>query len=277
VDDRRRSATRLVVAWALLSIVGVLAVVFLLGPVMPPGRATSEASDQTTTNIVVTAIMTPIAIGILLFFGYALSSFRQRGDTIEDGPPIKGNDRIQLGWVLGTTLVVLFLAVYGSYSLVSAQGAGGGQGPDPLFTPGGTPLQIQVIAQQWNWTFRYPSYGGVETTQLALPVGEPVALHVTSLDVIHSFWAYGLGVKADAVPGTDNVAFVTATKTGTFSIRCAEVCGLFHGYMSGNGAVLGRTAFVAWIRRQQVANAPATRVLPPYSKVYFPDPQRLAG
>ena len=35
-----------------------------------------------------------------------------------------------------------------------------------------------------------------------------VELHVTSLDVIHSFWAYQLGVKADANPDVDNIVFV---------------------------------------------------------------------
>ena len=31
------------------------------------------------------------------------------------------------------------------------------------------PLEVQVIAQQWWFTYRYPSYGGIETAQLVLP------------------------------------------------------------------------------------------------------------
>ena len=69
-------------------------------------------------------------------------------------------------------------------------------------------LPVQVIAQQWEFTYRYPTYGGVETAQLVLPVDRQIAFHVTSLDAIHSFWAYQLGVKADANPGVDNVAYV---------------------------------------------------------------------
>ena len=71
---------------------------------------------------------------------------------------------------------------------------------------------MQVIAQQWKFTYRYPTYGGVETPHLVLPVNQMVELHVTSLDVIHSFWAYQLGVKADANPDVDNIAFVKPTK-----------------------------------------------------------------
>jgi cytochrome c oxidase subunit 2 len=270
---------RAIVVWAVLSVLGVLGVVLLLGPHMPPGRGSVEASQQTTTNILIASIMLPIAIALWAFFAIALATFRQRGEQIEDGPPIVGNSRIQAGWVAGTTLIVLFLAVFGTYSLLdSAKGAsGGGQGSDPLVTPSGKALQVQVIGQQWAWTFRYPGYGGFETTHLVLPVGSLVEFHVTSLDVIHSFWAYELGVKADAVPGADNVAFVTPRTLETFSIRCAEVCGLWHGYMSTHGEVLSGTAFSAWVQSEKAALALAARVLPPYSRVYYPDPPRRAG
>src|SRR5438270_167165 len=73
-------------------------------------------------------------------------------------------------------------------------------------------LKVQVIGQQWNWTYRFPAFGGLETDHLDLPAGTLIEFHVTSLDVTHSFWAYELGVKADAVPGADNVAFVHTGK-----------------------------------------------------------------
>jgi cytochrome c oxidase subunit II len=270
---------RAAVVWAVLSVLGVLGIVLLFGPHMPPGRGSVEASQQTTTNILIASIMLPIAIAVWVFFAFALTTFRQRGDTIEDGPPILGHARIQAGWVACSALIVLFLAAFGTYSLVdSAKGAsGGGQGSDPLVTPSGDALQVQVIGQQWAWTFRYPGYGGFETTHLTLPIGRLVELHVTSLDVIHSFWAYELGVKADAVPGTDNVAYVTPEKVQSFSIRCAEVCGLWHGYMATHGQVVDGSAFASWVQDERSATALAARGLPTYSRVYYPDPPRRAG
>ena len=266
------------IAWAVLSVLGVLGIVLLLGPHMPPGRGSVEASQQTTANILIASIMLPIALALWVFFGLALTTFRQRGEAIEDGPAIRGNTRIQATWVAATTLIVLFLATFGTFSLLdSAKGAsGGGQGADPLVTPSGKALQVQVIGQQWAWTFRYPA-SGFETTHLVLPVGQLVEFHVTSLDVVHSFWAYELGVKADAVPGADNVAYVTANKLENFSIRCAEVCGLWHGYMSTHGEVVSASAFAAWLQSEKAAMDLATRGLPTYSHVYFPDPPRRAG
>ena len=84
-------------------------------------------------------------------------------------------------------------------------------------------------------------------------------------------------MKADAIPGSDNVAFVTPRHTGTFEIRCAELCGLWHGHMHNTGAVMTPAAFSGWIAAQRVSNAPATKVLPPYAPHYFPEPFRRAG
>ena len=91
---------------------------------------------------------------------------------------------------------------------------------------------MQVIAQQWLFTYRYPTYGGVETYELELPVNKTIEFRVTSLDVIHSFWAYQLGVKADASPGFQNIAFVKPTKREPFEVRCAELCGIWHASMT---------------------------------------------
>ena len=85
-------------------------------------------------------------------------------------------------------------------------------------------------------TYRWPAYGGVETPTLELPAHTTIEFHVTSLDVIHSFWAYQLGVKADANPGVDNVAYVTTKSPMTFEVHCAELCGVWHGYMYDTGA-----------------------------------------
>jgi cytochrome c oxidase subunit 2 len=263
--------------------VAVPLIVLVLGPHLPPGRMTSEAGAQTDANVVLTAVSAPIVLLIWVYFAYALVAFRQPPGPISDGPPIKGHARMQMSWVSITTLVVVVLAIAGTYELLHAPngeagaGAGGGQGPSPINRPGGNPLQVQVIAQQWWFTFRYPQYGGVETFSLVLPAHRTVEFHVTSLDVVHSFWAYQLGVKADAVPGADNVAFTRPNKPGLFQIRCAELCGLWHGSMAEHGRVVTAAGFKAWIAHAEHANSPATHFLPGYHHLYYPQPYGRAG
>ena len=72
MSDHPSTTRRLLATWLVLGAISVLAVVFLLGPHMPPGRASAEASDQTTMNIVLTAILAPIAVGLLVYFVYSL-------------------------------------------------------------------------------------------------------------------------------------------------------------------------------------------------------------
>lgn len=267
--------------WLLATVIVTPIVVFVIGPGLPPGNGSVEASGQVVDNVVLLATATPVALAVLVYMAYALWVFRERTpEVVVDGPAIRGNSSVQFWWLIITTTLVLFLAGYGTVRLL-ADGSGGGQGPNPIAIPsapkGDAPLQVQVIGQQWEFTFRFPGYGGVETRALELPANTLVAFHVTSLDVIHSFWAYELGVKADANPGVDNVAYATTKGPLTFHVRCAELCGVWHGYMFKQGRVVPKTQFASWIAQQQQQYAPATKVLPPYSKTYFPEPQRRAG
>ena len=276
---------RIFAIWLALTAIGVPLIVLVLGPHLPPGRMSAEAGAQTDANVVMTALTYPIMLAVVVYFIYSFIFFRSRTAEVVDGPPIKGHAGMQLLWIVFTGLIVISLAAWGSYTLVaSSHGAGGGQGPNPAAKPDDAKgaFPIQVIGQQWEWTFRYPQFkdskGNVlETRDLVLPTNHLVAFHVTSLDVTHSFWAYELGVKADAVPGVDNIAYVNARKQGFVHIRCAELCGLWHGHMSKTGRVLSLAAYQAWGKAALKRNAPILKYLPPYNPWYFPAPLRRAG
>jgi cytochrome c oxidase subunit II len=276
-----RDFARVLVLWVVASAIATPVVAIFLTPDLPPGVDTDDAAGQQIDNEVLTAVATPVVLLIVIFLAYVLIVFRQKGPAIEEGPRIYGHAGAQTVWIVASTAIVLGLFAFGTFRLLQDGAAGGGQGPSPL-SPlhaerGESVLPVQVIGQQWQFTYRYPTYDGLQTPHLVLPVGRPVELHVTSLDVVHSFWAYELGVKADANPGVDNVSYVTPSRTGPFDVRCAELCGIWHGYMFDTGRVVDESAFEAWIREQQRIFAPVQRYLPPYSRTYLPDPQRRAG
>ena len=266
---------RVIATWLVLTVIATPIVVWLVGTFIPPGNSSEQATQQVYDNQWIAAVVTPVVLLMLVFFIYTLVVFRARGDE-RDGPPLRGHGGIQLTWIIVTSVAVLALAVFGTFELLQ-NGAGGGQGPDPVAVPSGAKLPVQVIAQQWEFTYRYPTYGGLETPHLVLPADTQVELHVTSLDAVHSFWAYELGVKADANPGVDNVAYVKLKAPTTFHIHCAELCGLWHGYMFDTGQVVSPTDFTTWIKQQQAQFQAVARYLPPYANSYLPDPQRRAG
>jgi cytochrome c oxidase subunit II len=280
----RRDAFWLLVIWIVLSVIACLLVALVWGPHLPPGRGSSSAESQQVDYTVLGTMAAPVVVGVLLYIGWALAFWRKPKGDETDAAPIHGNTKVQATWIIGTSAIVLSLAVYGTIELISPAGAGSGEGPQPIWKPAGTTtssltswspgtsniLQVQVIGQQWAWTFRYPQFGGFETTQLELPVNEPVQFNVTSLDVIHSFWAIQLGVKADANPGLNNVAYTTPQEIGSFEVRCAELCGIWHGSMYTTGQVVSDASFMAWTKTEATQLAAITKLLPPYATTYDP-------
>ncbi len=267
---------RIAIASFVLSAIATPIVVAVIAPTLPPGDASSASAGQLYDNTVLFGIVTPIAATLLVYFIYSLTVFRRREEGPQEGLAVGGDGRVNMVWLAVTTIIVLFLAIFGTVELADA-GSGGGEGPEPAFRPSGKALPVQVIAQQWEFTYRYPTFGGIETAHLELPVDQQIEFHVTSLDVIHSFWAPRIGIKADANPGVDNIAFTEPTKEQDFEIHCSELCGLWHGYMFDTGQVVSDARFRTWIHNQAKVFAAADKVLPKYATHYFPEPERRAG
>ncbi len=258
--DEPRHGWRIVALWVVLSAIVDPLFYYLAGPHIPPGRMSSTAGGaQFDFNVLLVAAL-PVMLAVWIYMAYAVINWRasRGGPEPVGGPRARSNVPIQALWIAVTTALVLFLFGFGTYELVQPEGAGGGEGPSPVWTPAShNVLAIQVIGQQWKWTYRYPSFGGFETTQLVVPDHTAIAFHVTSLDVVHDFWVYQLGVKADANPGQDNVAFTTPQQLGSFVVRCDELCGLWHGAMYNSGEVVTPAQFESWAKstqRQLAAN-----------------------
>lgn len=150
---------------------------------------------------------------------------------------------------------------------------------------GGSPsadvLTIDVTAQQFMWNVRYPGRDGVfgrtsptlvdDSTnpigvdksdsasrddlflqnEITVPVSRPVRVRLHARDVIHSFFLPNFRVKQDAVPGmTPEVVFVP-TRTGTYELLCAELCGLAHYRMRATFTVVTPEAFDEWLRSEE--------------------------
>ena len=268
-----RHGLRIFLIWLPLAVIADLLIWFVWYPHMPPGRMSDQAQGQQFDIAVMAVLAAPVLLFIWVYCAYALIVWRHREGDDEDGPPLHGNTKVQVTWITATAVIVLGLFVFGTVQLIVPAGAGAGEGPSPIWTPSGsTPLQVQVIGQQWAFTYRFPQFGGMETTQLELPLGQQVEFHVTALDVIHSFWAYQLGVKADANPGVDNVAYAKPQELGSFTVRCSELCGIWHGAMFNYGHVVTPAAFLTWARGLQAREARIglLAALPPYARTYDP-------
>jgi cytochrome c oxidase subunit 2 len=126
-------------------------------------------------------------------------------------------------------------------------------------------LVVDVVGYQWGWTFTYPEAGvtsvpgeDYEPAVLALPVGETVRFNLRSPDVIHSFWVPEFLEKRDLIPGVDNAIDVTVNRTGTWTGRCAEFCGLDHWRMNFEVQAMAGEDFEAWLAEQPPTDGSAS-------------------
>jgi cytochrome c oxidase subunit 2 len=126
--------------------------------------------------------------------------------------------------------------------------------------PADAKLDVSILGEQWWWRIGYVMAEGkrLETAnELYIPVGVPVALELTSADVIHSFWVPKLAGKLDMIPGRKTLLHLQASSPGVSRGQCAEYCGGPHALMSIYVVALEQPAFKAWLLSQ---TAPA---LPP--------------
>nr|WP_284739409.1 cytochrome c oxidase subunit II [Rhizobium sp. CG5] len=107
---------------------------------------------------------------------------------------------------------------------------------ETLFGDRVSDAEITVVAtsRMWTWDFAYELDGRTVTSRdiLHLPVGRPVRIETTSVDVIHSFWVPRLGGKIDSIPGQVNAIVLQADVEGTFGGICSEYCGVGHAGMT---------------------------------------------
>jgi cytochrome c oxidase subunit II len=125
--------------------------------------------------------------------------------------------------------------------------------------PGDTPnldvdVVVNVTGMQFAWLFEYPDKG-VTAGELHIPVGKRVKLQMKAVDVLHAFWLPQFRLKQDVMPGLDSELQFVATKTGTFPVYCAELCGSYHGSMRTQTIVEEPEAYEKWLVDNQMAQA----------------------
>ena len=278
-DNRvRRLVITLAAIWVALVVVGSIVIAVVNFPPQPASNVSQSIQD--TIRLITWAAWPIFTLTIVGVVGTVLLSRRHPNTAAASPASIRGNPRLAGAWIGVVTAIVLVLGIVGTVTLANEDTAEvlglGGRATASGTTGGaaeGAPLEVQVIAQQWQFTYRYPSFGGFESAHLVVPINTTIDFHITSLDVTHSFWLSALGVKADAVPEHDNTFDVTTRQMGIFRVVCGELCGLWHGAMSDNNAqVVSASDFAAWVQQTQALDAPVMKYLPPYSHTYEPAP-----
>lgn len=237
---------------------GILAAVFFslfyFGDVMPYNTSvhgrTVDHIFMTTLGL--TGFIFLLTQGLLFYF-----PFRYRTGKDRQAYYYKRNVKIEILWMGVPFLTFAFLFIWGQTLWNKIQ------------TPGWErPLEIEVVAEQFNWRIRYPGKDGkfgiynyrlidpvndlgldfrdrrnhddVQPFQLHVPKNRKIRVRLRSRDVIHSFYIPQMRTKMDAVPGiTTEAHFIPTHSTDemreyyrnpdfNYEVACAELCGRMH-------------------------------------------------
>ena len=202
---------------------------------LPPAQ--SEQAERTFGLLWflfwLSAIFFVIVTSILV---YAVWKWRAKDDDLEDGPPHHGNTKLEIVWTTIPVIALITVAVYGYIVLERNEAVAADR------------VNVDVYAQQFNWTYGYPD-AGIETGTLVVPVDRQVQLNLRARDVIHDFWVPEFGIKGDAVPGITHTLWINPTKEGTYPVICAELCGVGHSVMRSEVKVVSEQEFQAFLTR----------------------------
>jgi cytochrome c oxidase subunit II len=221
-------------------------------------------------------------IGAIFFtsqfiLGFLIWRYRERAGV--NAHYSRGDVRAEILWTVLTAALFLGLSWTGarawsqSFALSPHEAA---------HTAGVDTLRVEVNALQFAWYFRYPGADGIfgrtrpelqdasggseaaigldltdpaahddfVTTTLILPADRVVQLQLRSQDVIHSFFVPELRFKQDTNPGSVERARFHPSRTGTFEIACAELCGLGHYRMRASLRVVSGEEFDGWMKQR---------------------------
>lgn len=220
---------------------------------------------------IVHVFMALLFVGWFIYLVQALFRFRARPGHKADYHPkhTKFSSYVEIAVVIFEVVLLVGFSfpIFGAYR-------------DKL-PPKDKSLEVRIIAEQFAWNVHYPGVDGVfgkknpklmgpgnpigldktgdpaaqddivAINQLHIPVGKPVIAHLSSKDVIHSFYLPVMRVKQDTVPGHEVSVSFEAAKTGKFEIACAQLCGLGHYRMRGFFFIDTPEQFDTWIKGQK--------------------------
>ena len=238
-----------------------------------------EVDNQFNRTLVITGIVFVLS---QLALAYAVFKFRDHGQKARH---VEGNLTYEVLWTAATLVMFVGLGILARSAWA-----------DVHFRPAAPgAMKIEVVGQQFKWSFRYPGPDGVfgryksveqakaerargdqsaspwdldakdpagkddivlgPGSEFAIPVNREVELSLRSQDVTHSFFVRELRLKQDAVPGLLIKVHFTATQVGTYEVPCAELCGTGHYQMHTVMKVLSQADFDKWLADQAAANA----------------------
>lgn len=239
-----------------------------------PPQASAEAKLYDDLFSFLVSLGTFIFLGIAGTLTYSVLFHRAGKYDASDGPPIEGNVTLEVVWTAIPILLVIWIVSY-SYQVYEQMAIRGPMELVHLHLPTleepayaadmetDPPEEIDVIARQWAWIFRYPQQN-VTSTELHLPVDRRVRLALQSEDVLHGFYVPAFRLKQDVIPNRVIDFEFTPIRLGTYRLRDSQYSGTYFAATQSDVVVQTPEAYQQWL-----ADVAAQSPTPAYNQAAF--------
>ncbi len=241
---------------------------------MPPS-ASVHAAEVDGLIFWVHLLMLLLFVGWLGYYFLALVKFRKSANPRADYTGVKGHlsTYLEVGVAVVEAVLLIGLAIP-----IWARAV------DRLPTTADKPVEVQIMGMQYKWNAHFSGADGkwgrqdiklagagnpfgidvadagakddvacIQGEPFKLPVNRPIICRISSMDVIHSFKLPAMRVTQDAMPGMSIPAHFTSTKTGQYTITCAQLCGTGHSNMRGDFEVVTTEEWDKWYAEKSKA------------------------
>ncbi|WP_440989813.1 cytochrome c oxidase subunit II [Haloarchaeobius baliensis] len=210
------------------------------GQLEPDGSRAELFGSIFEVFLILGTVVGVVVIGYMLYNAY---KYRDDGTapaeddierpTLGELPEGGGHGRKLLLSFTLSAVIVISLILWTYWALLYVE-AGAAQPAEPEMEDGTT---VDVTGYQFGWNFEYPNGNTTEGT-MYVPEGERVRIVVTSSDVMHNFGIPAFKTKTDAIPGQTTTTWFGPVEDGSYTIKCYELCGAGHSYMTGTVEVI---------------------------------------
>ena len=251
----------------------IVLLVLVLGTVvfhfLSPWYFTPIASNWTSMDDTVTLTFVMTGLGFVLinlFIAYCVIKFRNKDGRRAEYEP----ESVKMETWLTILTTVAIAAMLAPGLLIWGE----------VVTPPDDAAEVEVLARQWNWSYRLPGEDGqlgavaVSHTTTDNPLGidpsdpfgqddiviydpvlhlqadQAVTFLLRSNDVLHNFTVPQFRVKMDFVPGQVSYIWAEPEVEGSDDLLCEDLCGVGHYAMRGRVIVDGEEAYAAWLADQ---------------------------
>lgn len=218
-----------------------------LGFLDPHGPVAQSQHDQLLDVVVLLAIF--VALPIFVILPWFAWRYRYRARRARYAPKWSYYGPLEVATWGGPLVIVALLSILVWRSTHALD-------PYRRIASSVAPMRVEVIGYDWKWLFIYPDEGVASIGELALPVGRPIALTLTSATVMQSLQIPALGSQIYAMGGMVTQLNLEASEAGRFLGENTMYNGDGFHQQHFTAVAMTPTAFLGWVRHARTQGVP---------------------